>query len=357
MDQLNVSDKIIIFRTPDSKNVYATCKSPFIKLSTVLKKFCDIYRSQNNNANNISFFSEEFSRDLTETDYAGDIDKFKCITIFKVIDKVIVLPIDRKIKLLVTNSINKIYFDVDTCMSIKQLYETILANLEVQKSFNMYFQNMHLHHDALLRDYGICDMNEIYITDHKSIICFKTALNSVQMKHISISTIGNAFNVDLPGNTSIGDIIKYINTQHNINVASLHTHEIQLDKCVMLYEIDDNSVLLSDDVIEQRSLLPTFAIFVKLLDKTKYLEVCDNTTIYEIKHKIHMSDGFPICKQRLIGYTQLDNCKTIRDYRISKESTLHMVLTLHGGMFHHTSGKKGNFDSVMPIEFTVSCDE
>jgi ubiquitin-large subunit ribosomal protein L40e len=191
----------------------------------------------------------------------------------------------------------------------------------------------------------------------------KTILIAYHLKNTMIralyKTICDGFCINtIENNTYIGIPSKNI-------FISIPTNEL-----VSKYGLNriDNLTITHSKKIEPRTTkqsvileesLDSYTIQIKTLTDMPFnLKVTASTTIGTVKFLIYNRKGIHPDQQRLIfSGIQMEDDRTLQDYRVQRESVFYLVLKLRGGMYDVSSGRDGAYEALgMQIRF-ISLDD
>ena len=90
---------------------------------------------------------------------------------------------------------------------------------------------------------------------------------------------------------------------------------------------------MSEQVDQPNQPQQTGTFFVKTLTgKSIAIDFDSNMLISQIKEKVEAVESIPVEQQRLIfGGKQLEDNRTLADYNIMPDTSIHLVLRLRGG--------------------------
>ena len=96
-----------------------------------------------------------------------------------------------------------------------------------------------------------------------------------------------------------------------------------------------------------------------LTGKHTPINVHHKMIVSELKNMIENIDQTPFDQQRLVyNGKQLEDTRTLDYYNIQKDTVVHIILRIRGGMFHETSARK-DFELVQfaPLQLCYTIEE
>jgi len=222
-------------------------------------------------------------------------------------------------------SFRKDSYETNIFLDLNKKIEELKRSIFEQTKIPINRQKLFLNNIELINEYIL--VNEDLFKKNLELKINKESKDSIYIKYPNskIKIIKTDF-----CNTGY-ELIKQINP-YNFDKLNLKHGLLYKNKYISLSDLLVSFEIKNGDIIELIDR-KTFPIHIKTLTgKTVDINVAPFDNIEYIKSLYQDKEGVPPDQQRLIynGVMLKDN-KTIFDYKIEKESTLHLVLKLRGG--------------------------